>query len=387
MLTNLGVVYRRTGYFLRALEAWEEAWKLGKSETEADARAIVDKAVGELAELNARLGRFQRLEQLFAEVGNREISGPATEKLTGAREGLSMMRNEPGIAFRCGPMALDRIRAAANPSDAFDSKINATLSTRRGTSLAKLASLANYLKMDYQMAYRAPGATVITPALVHWKAGHFAALTKAAAISGYRQEGLVANAGVSAAQNSQYFVQDPTFGQDIWVSQKALDAEASGYLLVPKGKLPAGWRAVALREGRAVWGKGATTSSDPEYQTCYDEKSKPGCSDCGMVEYNFHAMLVALNLVDTPLGYTPPRGPAVNFTVTHNQRDSFQPAMFSYWNLGVKWTSHWLSYVTDDPSNPIANATVYIRGGGQETYTNFSTVTQQYATQIKNLDC
>ncbi len=152
LLTNLGVVYRHTGYFLKALEAWEEAWELGKSETEADARAIAEKAVGELADLNARMGRYERLEKLFAELGSRKLHGPATEKLTGAREGFSMMRNQPGIAFRCGPLALDRIRAAANPTDAFDPKIVATQSTRRGLPLAKLEMLANELKMNYQMA-------------------------------------------------------------------------------------------------------------------------------------------------------------------------------------------------------------------------------------------
>src|SRR5207247_6862822 len=126
--------------------------------------------VGELADLNARLGRYDSLEKLFVELGNRDVHGPATEKLTAAREGLSIMRNEPGIAFRCGPMALDRIRAAASPSDAFNPKIVGTRSTQRGLSLENLAVLANGLKMNYQMAHRSAGTLVITPAVVHWKA-------------------------------------------------------------------------------------------------------------------------------------------------------------------------------------------------------------------------
>ena len=388
LLTDLGIVYRRTGYFLKALDAWEKAWKLSKNATEVTSRAIADRAVGELAELNARLGRYDSLEKLFAELGNRDVHGPATEKLTGAREGLSIMRNEPGIAFRCGPMALDRIRAAGSQSDAFDPMIVGTHSTQRGLSLENLAALANSLKMNYQMAHRRAGTPVITPAIVHWKAGHFAALTKATpAAPAHQQE--AQSAGGTARRTCdrlRYLVQDPTFGDDIWVTQATLDAEASGYFLVPKGKLPAGWRGVRSTEGRDVWGKGNTNSSDPEYQTKCDDKPKPGCPTCGkgMAEYNFHTMLVALNIVDTPVGYTPPRGPAVNFTVTYNQRDVYQPSTFSYSNVGTKWTHNWLSYVTDDPTNLIADVKVYVRGGGQETYTGFNSGTQQFATQMRS---
>ncbi|HSO74975.1 MAG TPA: type IV secretion protein Rhs, partial [Blastocatellia bacterium] len=384
IVTNLGVVYRRTGYFLKALEAWEEAWRLGKSETESDARAIVDKAVGELAELNARLGRYERLGKLLAEVGDRDVHGPATEKLTAAREGLSLMRNEPGLAFRCGPMALDRIRAAANLADEFHPKIASTLSTRRGTSLYQLAALASSLKMNYQTAFRKPGAEVVVPGVVHWKAGHFAAIVKSSISPDVEPEANV-GAGSPATARMRYLIQDPTFGEDIWVSEKALDAESSGYFLIPGGKRAAGWRAVTPREARAVWGKGATTASDPEFQTPSDDKVHGGCSPCnGMAEWNAHTMLVALNIVDTPVGYSPPRGPAVNFTVTYNQRDSFQPAVFTYWNFGAKWTSDWLSYVTDNPSNPNADAKVYVRGGGQETHTGFNAVSQQYGTQLRS---
>ena len=63
-----------------------------------------------------------------------------------------------------------------------------------------------------------------------------------------------------------------------------------------------------------------------------------------------HLMLVSLNIVDEPVGYAPPAGPAVRFTVRYNQRDAFQPANFMYSNLGPKWTFDWLSYITDDPT-------------------------------------
>src|SRR6185503_6193585 len=68
LLTDLGIVYRRSGYFTKALAAWEEAWRLLRTETEPRAKAMGDRAVSELAELNARLGRFDRLEPLFAEI-------------------------------------------------------------------------------------------------------------------------------------------------------------------------------------------------------------------------------------------------------------------------------------------------------------------------------
>ncbi|MEW6738237.1 MAG: hypothetical protein AB1489_43590, partial [Acidobacteriota bacterium] len=102
LLTNLGLVHRRNGYFLKALDAWERAWELGKNATDTDARDIVDRAVAELAELNARLGRYDRLEALFAELGKRELRGSAAEKVIFAREGLWLMNNEPENAFRCG---------------------------------------------------------------------------------------------------------------------------------------------------------------------------------------------------------------------------------------------------------------------------------------------
>ncbi|PYL40079.1 MAG: type IV secretion protein Rhs, partial [Verrucomicrobia bacterium] len=97
-----------------------------------------------------------------------------------------------------------------------------------------------------------------------------------------------------------------------------------------------------------------------------------------MARYTAHSMLASLNIEDTPIGYTPPRGPAINFTVTYNQRDTQQPQTFSYSNLGPKWTFNWLSYVTDDPNNASANALVFVPGGGAETYSGFDSGSQSY---------
>ena len=92
-------------------------------------------------------------------------------------------------------------------------------------------------------------------------------------------------------------------------------------------------------------------------------------------------LFVSLRLSDDPVGYSPPVGPAVRFPVRYNQRDSFQPAVFSYSNLGPQWTFDWLSYITDNPSSPMADVQCYRRGGFACIFTGFDPATQSYAYQ------
>ena len=53
--------------------------------------------------MHARLGRMTELDALLRSVEGRVFAGPATERISGAREGLSNMQTRPEIAFRCGP--------------------------------------------------------------------------------------------------------------------------------------------------------------------------------------------------------------------------------------------------------------------------------------------
>ncbi len=329
LLLNLRLLYRHSGYITRALAAFEESWALAKKQTLAYPAAIADRAVTELADLNSRLGRMDRLQTLFAEIGTREVRGSAGEKLLGAKEGLATMTSDPGIAFLCGPLALNRVRAIALNDPTASPVLAAARSTQRGTSLTQLMHWSEQAGLQQRMVKRATGSVIPVPAVMHWKVGHFAALVEQSDVGG----------------EIRYRVQDPTFGDDVWVRQAALDEEASGYFLI-FGVLPKDWTMVSETEGNTVWGKGYTTGGDPDAYGHGDLVGR-ACGDgrMGMATYDFHALLAGLHVEDTPVGYTPAYGPTAYFTLSYNQRDSFQEAIPTRMHLGPKWTTNWLSYV------------------------------------------
>jgi hypothetical protein len=138
LLTNLGLEYYNTGHYSRTLEAWTQAWELGKAATDLKGKAIADRAFGELAYMHARLGRMTELSGLLKSIESRVFCGSATERITGAREGLWNMENRPEVAFRCGPFALQRIMLSLNPTNPGIELIHASKSTQRGFSLLQI---------------------------------------------------------------------------------------------------------------------------------------------------------------------------------------------------------------------------------------------------------
>lgn len=396
LLTCLGLEYYNTAHYSLALEAWEKAWPVAKDAKDAKGKAIADRAAGELAYMYARLGRLTELEALLKSVEGRGFVGAATERITGAREGLWNMQNRPEISFKCGPYALQQIllsepdRFASAPTKAL-AEIREFPSTQQGCSLPQVAGLSAKVGLNYQLAFRltlsvaatrksaaqttseqnaalSRGAATqatgdfIIPSVVHWKVGHYAAMV--------RQEG------------DRYLLEDPTFGNTVWATRQALEAETSGYFLVPPGDLPRGWRAVDAQEGAAVWGKGQTGGNDPKPSGPSDPKKPDPCGGGkGMAVPNVHMMLVSLNIIDTPVGHEPPIGPSVNCTVTYNQREAFQPANFTYSNFGPKWTCDWIAYITDNPQSPSANVNQYLRGGGTREFTGFTSNSQSFVSQ------
>src|SRR6202043_3169777 len=148
VLLNLGLIERQSGYYSRALSSFENAWHLSKSGTEPRAEALANRALGEVVELNARLGRRHRLEELFKELdkSQRKLTGVVTEKIGRARQGLWLMQQHPEKAYRCGPMALDRIVAHLQPDAAMQPSILESQSTNDGMTLTQVWRLSQKIK-------------------------------------------------------------------------------------------------------------------------------------------------------------------------------------------------------------------------------------------------
>jgi RHS repeat-associated protein len=365
LLVNAGLVLLRQGFFSRAALDFRAAWNLSKDGSTPGARAVADLAMGQLLVLESRLGHADVVEQLLAEVGSRPLAGAATEHLSHAKQSLWVMQNAPDEAFRCGPYAVAHLIQAAQRESAIRTKILMTRAGPRGMSLAQLIELAKMQNFNAQAIVRERGDAFAIPSVIHFKAGHFAALV--------RREG------------QRYLLRDGSLGPELWVTAMALQEEASGAALVPAGQIPDGWRPMRSVETESTWGRGYATGPPPPPDG--PDPTTPPCpcgGPKGMATYSAHLLQVSLNVSDKPVGYTPSLGSAVEFTAVYNQRESNQPQTFTYSNLGPKWTTEWLSYVTDDPSNASAAVAVFRRGGGEEQHTGFDSGTGKFAQHSRN---
>jgi len=358
VLTNLGLAYYHNGYFSHAIEAFDAAWQEGKSATELHARALTDRAAGELLRMHARLGHADTLAGLLDQMQGRGLSGKATEWRDGAKEGLWAMRNDPGVAYLCGPMALKNLLLAGGATAAQVAFLDDYRSGPHGVTLAEVGRLAAQAKLSYRLIHRAPEEPVPVPAVVHWKVNHFAAII--------------------GEHNGRYELADPTFGErHMWVTRAALDSEASGFYLVPNAQQSSKWRDATADEAAHVYGMGYTGSNDPSDTT----PSDPPCTCFGMTRYSFTEMVVSLKLTDTPVGYVPPKGPPVPITISYQQREASQPANFGFFNVSAKWSLNWLSYVQDDPNNPGGNVDRVVGGGGYVAESGYNGASGTFAAE------
>lgn len=363
---NLGLVALREGRFTDALAAWKNSWTAGRDATSPDARILVDRAVGELAKLEAALGRYDQLEELLGELGSRPVAGPATEALQIAVEALHLSKTDPRHLFLCGPLALQALLETAGLSAQDVAFLSYYVASSKGTNLAELQQLAQRANVATQVVLRKSGEAVPVPSIVHWKVGHFAA--------------------VVGREGGKYHLKDPVFtNRDLWMTEDAIDSESSGYFLtLDQGGNFTTWQQVAEAEAETIWGKGPTNGTTSGSGRETDVRACPECLNKGLPGYNILESTVSLTLSDNPVGYRPPIGPSVQAQVSYNQREDSQPAVFSFFNMGPKWTLGWLSYVTDDPTTPGINVSRFLREGGAYFYSDYNAGSGQFAAQTND---
>ena len=123
-----------------------------------------------------RLGQMTELDALLKSVEGHAFSGSATERITGAREGLWNMQNPPGdclpLRTLCPPPDQALALIQQNPGTEL---IYTSASTQQGFSLPQVAELSQQLGLSFQMAFREKDAAFVVPSVAHLKVDHFAA--------------------------------------------------------------------------------------------------------------------------------------------------------------------------------------------------------------------
>ena len=176
LLVNAGLLLLRDGFHSRAAFDFQGAWNLSKGDTTAAGIAIADRAIGELLSLEARQGHREALERLLRDLGARELTGAATEQLSGAKQALWVMQHAPEEVFRCGPYALAQMMAALRGT--VDTRVMMTRTSARGISLKSLSELSARNGFQVVPIRRESGDEIPIPSVVHLTSEHFAAVVR-----------------------------------------------------------------------------------------------------------------------------------------------------------------------------------------------------------------
>ncbi len=355
---ELGLLRLKEGYYSRAGYCLNIAWNELKNETSVTGKAYGDRALAELALLDAHSGSVEKLGKLLRETNGRPVYGSATQRLEAAREAFANYKKAPGTLSVC---ATDALMALGNIEHKKIQDSPDLLASSGETSLAQFTKEAGKRGVHLVAVHRSHRARLIAPSIAHFKIGHYAVVT--------------------GVKKGQVLLKDQSFGGTLAMSTKAFNEESSGYFLTPSGNLPRGWSRVSPETANKIEGAGYTNNSDPgdtgpgttdtdggppddqDDDDPPDDDDDPCDDDSGMTRYNIQAMLCSLTLSDTPVGYTPAVGPSVKCTVSYSQKEYTDlPATSA--NFGPKWRFQFCSYVQDDPANSNIVPMVYQPGGG-----------------------
>jgi hypothetical protein len=376
LAARLGIHFRHAGEYSKALDLLEGAWGLLGPAESGPARALADEVLGEYVGLLSRVGRLETLSAVLDATEGRVIR----EEAAAARHALALearnhMRRNPGKSYRCGTFALGHLAAAWQGGWEPLRALREIPSPAEGFSLGDLRRFAGEQRLDVAVVRWAAPHELVVPSVVHWQAGHYAALVS-------REGGWVQ-------------VVDPTFGGPVLLREDAVRAEASGYFVVPRPLVPAGWAEVDAGTAAQVWGRGYYTAVGDGHDepTCPPPGKGPGTPGspggpggpggdgfkatagksggcCGMPQWQVSEPNVNVWLFDTPLAYQPSRGPEVGVNLAYRQRHAAYPYPLTarnFTSVGVLWrlTGRGLVSALGGTLDALHSATVYTEAGAE----------------------
>ncbi len=412
LYASLGQWQWQRGRTTLALEHWGAAWNVTQTATSGPAKQVADYALAHWTRLLACLGRLEDLGPILSANAQRHFyRGDLAQIWIRTREAFGHMVRHPEIAYKCAVLDLNQVALALYGTNVLE--ILQTPAPDAGFTLAQLQSLAQAHQLNLVAVVRPSGVQLVVPSIIHWSLNHWAAIV--------------------GQHGALYEVFDTSFGGRRFLDADTINAEASGYFLVPANAVPPGWRVLSASEAAQVVGRSYFYDfADQNDQPCHPPPgqccitgatgggkrggSKSGrnlngtgandlwagatvggsCSSCGEASQQTGFFLngglpawqvsepsVNLWIYDTPLAYQPSRGPAVDFQLSYKQRDENgtdeNPGQLgNYTTVGANWNCSWRSYV-DAAWLTSGNGPVYVHvpGGGVSTFniTNGMTLT------------
>jgi RHS repeat-associated protein len=388
---TLAANYRHAGRITPALNHWQTVWEQLKSENDSTSYEEANHALAGQLELLTTLGRAESLYGLLKAAEGRTITDPEDrERIAKAREGYVMMVKNPALNYRCGTVALAEIaRTQGKPASTIAALIEEP-SPKEGISLLRLVQLCRQYGLGMVAVKRTDSTPLPVPSIVHWAQNHYGALMEFRAdLGAYRV----------------------IFGDPQWMTASDVDAEASGYFLIPANQRPSNWPLVSDTECATVLGRSYIYSiKDSQDKGCKVDPTNPKakCPACdGMPVWWVTEPYINVFLADEPVSYTTSRS-TMDFRVTVKQRDSTgnlfaypRPGFLHNWysrifiqgmpvtalqyatnvNTGLITTNH----VPVLETNAFANwtATVDLGSGGQVSYFSGTNANALYDEETK----
>lgn len=364
---HLGQFYRSRGQVTKALEHWQTAWVATQAFETGGGKRVADYTLANWTRLLMVLGRVEELGELYQQYGNRRLdSGPLTQMWLRTHEKYLRMGQHPEDSFKCGIYAVDRVGQTLKV-DYERGKLLETASKPTGFSLNELEETSTKHGLELLAVRRNEGNVQLpVPSVIHWRQEHYAAIV--------------------GTRGNLYEVTDPSGLGLLWLTADEINAEASGYFLVPKDQVPVNFGFPSEAEAALVFGRASSCPpNDPEDTPCCPcppgtggspgtgapGLGEGGCGPCGRAEAGMPIWRITepyLNLwiEDEPLRYQPAKGPAISFKLRYKQRDE---GTYSAAFIAPGWNCDWLATATcaaywgGDDYYPYY-AVVYRPGGG-----------------------
>ena len=352
---NLAEHYRERGRLTLALQHGQSAWDLAQDLPGEAAQHVADAALANQARLRAVLGHTDQVEALAAQAKDRRLEGVAlVQTFQSAQERAALTRQRPQDFVSCGPSALREVSRVLQ-AEFRESKTMLKPQSSAGYSLTELGTLAKANNLDMVPVQWPRGEPLPVPCVLHWQLGHYAAI-----LSGH---------------DDIFLVADPVFDHPLLMDRATLEAESSGFLLVPATQTPATWAALPATVTDQVRGNAQANSYLPDAKDSLLDK---GWCPRYMMSWQLTEPYLNLWLSDSPLTYQPALGPRVGVEVYCKQRSQTprNPRIFDIgcaYSTNSNWNLNWQTYLEvnsycADPAYLYFNITFHLGDGGTRNY-------------------